>query len=832
MCTNKIFFIFRLEDSSKAFQNLLDNMTVEDGTSLQKISMNNRETVLTSLNMLFQKGLSSPELAQTIIKICVAVVENSETDFKMKSLRKMFEGKIAQEFQEFLEDKGPGHLTKLLTFAYQLIDDSLITKAGILNIWKTLSECVDLNADIGLPIMVNFIYKTQKSFEHLEGKKSIALVTSIMKKLTLHFDEIVDKSDPYKSVFIGVLEYLEKALCSSPAQQVKESKHDETLVLHTNPIEEFKVFMETKSADITKLREIISQLDALDKEVIRKLAKIFAETTKDRNDVGRLAVIINYLLKIYGKTEEETSFKEILTHTTQNSFKKLPKFHSIEEKNMNRASVLVQMSGELYNIGWLEQSKLIGCMDKLSLNEFGSKFQLETFHLLLNIVKDEMMRKNHIGKTKYYIDILDNNPNQDSTSCVLILNEILEASKKAQKLEHEHRLNEKLKCLDMYFEALTTENVTDVARKIASLMSTKKVEQDLSPMVRELIARANDDPRFFTKVTKEINKTFLINDVLLHNCQEQLLEQTQDGKNDPRIIGLSHLIGELYNNNLATEEYVKLSLDLLFGYETSSPIAVDCICVVFKTVGAKMENFCPEKLDHFFKYFQFVVSQAEKSHKTIMFTFLIDLRKKEWICHDDDAKTMIEYFLSSMCKDNVQSLAIRITHFIGSCEVIANALIKNTVEMAIFQPDAMELCGYFLRAIISKVQHYESKILNNLLMNFLKQQHSVFLIVPTENYSDLRKLLGRKTTFVTQLNRLEVVSDDFMAFWLNDKVIEILTIEDAAHLSDQFKDVLYENENVNLKLQLLTLEEKISNEIQFLTCCMKDDFEELLSANV
>jgi hypothetical protein len=790
------------------------------------------------LEMLFEKGLQSQNSVADVIAVCKLIIAHNKADYKIKNLKKLFEAKMLEGYHKALTSpEDIAVLTrrehKLTAFSIKLIEESFITTTGTINIWKAISDHIDKNPDRTLPLLTSFIKETKSEIKTIEGKKLQTTVIQLRDKIAAQLNHRL--LEDYHEDMKEALKYLDDLINTCPTtnlSETAETSNEPKVVKKVERIltveEEFVLqFKSNEAIDKVKLTTILKELSSDGKE-FKNISKIFFESVKHRDDIGKLAKEINAQLKNNHETSEDICFDKTLLNILQNSFKKLPKFDQLStEEDIESAEFLVRLTGELYNIEWIDQPKLISCMDKLALNSFGSDHQLKMFHNLLQNVEGEMVRQKQAGKCKYYLELLnttDKNKKVKFLKCVEILQRILKVTKEQD--ESDDKVEDEF---DELLEKMLKETINEVAQKLALMFSTDAAENVLI-MLAKFTSKSFENPKLYAKLVKATNSS-TFKSLVLDQCQEDFLDSTSSSKVEPKVIDLVEFIGELYNEDLAPERLVNVCMDVLFGVKSPCDVTVDSISLLIRTVRARMESSDKDKLDHYFKYFSYVVDLKEDSYRSIVFEFLIALRNNEWKCDENVAKPLVDHHVNQICEAEVPSISLKLTKLIEDSETIAIVVIRKIWEVVILKPESISLCVNLTNEMsnLELMQEDGTKLkFAELLIQFLTQRHAAFAAIPTEQFSDKIKCrLGQVIIFVAELDQLEIVSDGFMELWLDEKFIKNLNVIHAAQVSAVMSTRTDEILSVELKLKLMILDDKINEAVSKFSELIQKDINEL-----
>lgn len=87
--------------------------------------------------------------------------------------------------------------------------------------------------------------------------------------------------------------------------------------------------------------------------------------------------------------------------------------------------------------------------------------------------------------------------------------------------------------------------------------------------------------------------------------------------------------------------------------------------------------------------------------------------------------------------------------------------------------------------------------------------------VPNESFNDkIKQRLKQVIFFVASLNKLGVVTDNLIADWLDNKLLQQLTMVDLSKLSVIMATKIFDTESLKLKMLLLKLEDEVKDKVR------------------
>lgn len=105
--------------------------------------------------------------------------------------------------------------------------------------------------------------------------------------------------------------------------------------------------------------------------------------------------------------------------------------------------------------------------------------------------------------------------------------------------------------------------------------------------------------------------------------------------------------------------------------------------------------------------------------------------------------------------------------------------------------------------------------LNEVLASFIRARCDTFMSVPNELFNDkIKQRLKQVIFFVASLNKLGVVTDNLIADWLDNKLLQQLSMVDLSKLSVIVATKIFDTESLKLKMLLLKLEDEVKDKVR------------------
>lgn len=778
-----------------------------------------KDVVEKYLIRLFKKGVSDQDFHFEIIETLIETCSKVDSHFQLSHLKKLLQSLANAEFRRINQrDERTEYRINFCAFIVRLATAQLIAPSGIVNIWATLTKHFLDHFD-DLWMCIKFINQTKSLVKHCDDRKTVLILKEIPDKLKEHEKSINSESNR-----------MELEDFFSYYNSITKDKKKPTVESKSAPASSITIFDEFASIlsstfylHVPKLEDIIDRLESTD-QALRKFVKVYFDFVKHDENVRNWTMLINS--KMETKFNSELSFKKIITTLTINNIKKIPKMNHIDDpQEITQTIGVLRVTAELYNIGWIEEGKLISCMDKLSANNFETNHQLEMFHMLLKLVYQKMTKNKHVGKCRRYRDILTEDNNAISLETQKKRDDVI---KMLEKVVTVNRIEDPIEDGN-FFEAFRDENIEEFAKLVSKILMTNRAEV----MIERLIEKASNNPKLFAKLSQEIDKLSPFSGRLMKKCFDEF-KTFSIIHEDREIIKLCNFVGELYNFNVATDDMIHDCIRVLLDIKSTSDNVIVSCCALIATVGAKMETSdSKHQLNKYFNYFKYLVES--NNVRKDFFKSLIELRKNKWhakepTIDDESAKILIVEQINQLSENEVPEIAIVFIKCIKNIEV-AKFLIEKTWEIVIKKPELIEKCCSLLSVILGNIQ--DGVELNKLLANFMRARFDTFMSLPNESFNDkIKQRLEQVMYFVATLNKFEVASDDLVAEWLDEKLLKQLTMVDLSKLSFIMASKIFETESLKLKMLLLKLEDEVKDKLKQNSAEMRNSVKRLIDSKI
>jgi hypothetical protein len=414
-----------------------------------------------------------------------------------RTIEKHYEEQIASGYSNLCRTQNPKLFRKDLEICFRvlaivMLDVSLISTSSLIRIWNTIGNELQ-NGGLALQLVTLFVCNTREFVTKVEGEKSRTILENLREKLMqcIPASRTINMTDSLRETLIAIDEILH------PPKVVEPKKL---------ALEEFETLLKSKEIIRSeKLEAVLMKLNN-SKNDLKNVARAFIDSAKHRKEITKLAMQIDNSLR----ATSDFSFKENLVNYTQNALKKVHKF------DLEKVENLVILTSELYNIGWVEQPQLISCMDKLSFKNFATVNQVVMFESMLKAVKAEMIRRNHVGKCKNYIEMLtlkiSESINQSSDisfmrsqfNCIQICEEIVDEVKKSHDFDLGLKNLKKVKVVENCKETIANISYESLKKSTANLSKTiSSLEQSFDQNRKNCFQKCNELSSCFVELTPD-----------------------------------------------------------------------------------------------------------------------------------------------------------------------------------------------------------------------------------------------------------------------------------------------------------------------------------------
>lgn len=590
--------------------------------------------------------------------------------------------------------------------------------------------------------------------------------------------------------------------------------------------------------------EALGKLKIDDREKMEMFTKIFFNMFVNQNGnpvYAHLAVKINEILT------QTCSFKSTLESIALKEFNRnVDKMVTKADKNMVDSHA--RCIGELYNIGWINQTFLIACFDRLSRDSFESISHVQVFRNLLKNVSLVMSNRGHGDCEKYYKILNEKSPSMlDSFNFLMRMEtmEILESVWKTSKLSGN---NIDAISFEDILRKLTNENFGNSVCRI-KLMSVGD-EDDLKEITEVFIDHCISNPdqilisvKFFDDIkelqVKNIDGTAsTINQQLVVDCQQKFLKMTSAGfklKDLSKVMALLQLQAELFNTNVSTAENVAFYLNVLLSDHQFCDNKIVCVDYFLRAIGLKLDTENRKLLNEFFKSLKSIKNCSDYVKSSIK--KLVKHRENNWIGEDE----LIEFSLDDLnkieqsLKDLKEEEIAKKCHYFKrhvfqsetSVEEFIFILFKCNLDNSEYASKTAHLCKLIIAGEPSEMKEKFVESLNQ----FMRSRTAPFSMKATKDINEkFRQKLSSIILFNAELYAVNVINDKTMELWLMPSFLEHLSLTQISTLCLLVSPKIDESDNIHLKARLLNLE-SVLDEKFFQTCSQtKESLYEIKSS--
>ena len=174
------------------------------------------------LALFFAYGSKNPEICNFIVRFCHVIIENNETEFGKDDLKRLCSQEVLElfdeTFDELSENSPKKEIKMMIDYFEQLLGYSMLTKKGIVKIWKSVSEQIADKWFVA-QYLVTIINKSTRYVDVLEDEESGSYVEFVKEALRpLVNNARLKKIQKEMKQVIRILEPLTESTASFPLQ--------------------------------------------------------------------------------------------------------------------------------------------------------------------------------------------------------------------------------------------------------------------------------------------------------------------------------------------------------------------------------------------------------------------------------------------------------------------------------------------------------------------------------------------------------------------------------------------------------------------------------------
>lgn len=476
---------------------------------------------------------------------------------------------------------------------------------------------------------------------------------------------------------------------------------------------------------------------------------------------GQLALRINSALLI-PELDKEASFKNILIETIIKRFDSIP----VEEEVELEKRMVIALYGEMYNINWVKQATLNTFMNALKclkndysyiiflqslLKSCGMKISVNGSKELMIDIRDEVKRVLKKEEKDDHLRYLVHDALQQ-LNFIVGIREQSEQKILIPESSEKHESNKRLS-IDNLFKDMCEEAYLDVINDVKS-----KPIDNVEEFIEKLITKAiSSCAMMVAKASRDICTTTYMREILSNKCHSTFLDYMKDENKCGSTIRLLHYIGELYNLDVFTNDFINLCFEILF--EHVGEMATTGISVLLRNVGQKMEIANTQKLESYFLFFDHIIS-TEHSRRSREFKKLKALRANDW--NEHGIQHSYEDFLMLYTIENAEVEEV-IGKFHSSpveMEKFIFALWKTVLKDP--HPSYADLC--------KKLSKFNVDF-NYFLVDFLKSRCNTFANLESQHYNEAVNChLGKVEVFIAELYSMDVIPEYLFEIWVDPRL--------------------------------------------------------------
>jgi hypothetical protein len=583
--------------------------------------------------------------------------------------------------------------------------------------------------------------------------------------------------------------------CSESAYSSLREDHSKGIGIGLNEEEKFKT--------------LISEFLHGDIKNIEKFIEVFltrAMKCKSRGFIKLIGVIEEGLKKNEQSFESflrvfEMKIFELVTRLSQSEYSS-----SIERDKSLR---IILLSAETFNEGLMESDTLFACMEILFNNiGNGRDHQITMFHQLIKITLDKVVADGLQNVCKSYLDRLAKRVDTfvDSNERNLLSWEIFVTMKVLLFRTQQSRLNCPVTCFKSFLKEVSRENFIAKVGELKEKMSVDKKQLTEIVDIYIVAALANYQTAILVELGGEMKNIFARDaedftfkkylESKAHNDIKNCLADACINQKTAELIHWISLIGDLYLGNVASIYLILCALEMLLDKEVMNMKIVECINILLRKIGFKIDDESVLILDKFFLFFN-QVAETESSYRSNIYKELIKLRTNNWVLLEEEQDIeMIENLLRKLGDKNFTQIALIISGLIYKSAEVFKSFLNMLWKFIIMNPEFILKYAKLVRAISCNFQRFEAAF-----MAFLDQRNKTFRVLASGEKltTDIKTKLSTVTRFVAYCYALDCASENDFLIWLRPNFFQHFPVQDKTEIQVIVGPKVSESSNNELK---------------------------------
>jgi hypothetical protein len=640
--------------------------------------------------------------------------------------------------------------------------------------------------------------------------------------------------------FEQFMQFSNRELPKAPIKDAPVKSSAEKLsLLMSNEMREFNYILSNlNTVTPEKLDSAIEKLNVNDRAKMEMLVQVYFETFKKQNGNPVYA----YLAK---KIDEQInipncSFKNLLIAMVIGEFNNVSAFMRTKSE---KASVECHAKciGELYSIGWLDESILTACLDMLCGNNFESINHVQTFRNFINNIALDIAKHGHGGVCQKYYRMLSARQSNflEAFICSETL-EILENIWSMTKMRNAHNIDE------IFFEdilkKLTFDNIGLASSRIN--LSTVGCKDDLNQIAQVFISTCINSPDnivLYVKFLSEIKEVKVesieggvtkISDMINECCKKEFKVYAENFhlKNLPNATTILGIQSELFNSSLASFDDLKFYLNYFFEEHSFEDNKMDCLDYFLRKIGPKIDGDNKELLNEYFEKLK--SSKMSTDYVKEQVKALVAIREKHWMGEEEFIAfssidmNKIEEFLKKLKEGEVSSKSTMLKHILDSEDHIndfIHVLFKCNLENENIDLKSAHLCKLL---VSGEENEMKLKFVENL-NNFMQCRSITFSKVTNDANEKLRNKLVNIILLNAHLYSLNIIDNRTIQQWLVPSLTSHLNLSEMSKLCLLVSPRIDDSESIQLKARLLNLESAMHERLLETCSSTKSDLKSL-----
>lgn len=143
------------------------------------------------------------------------------------------------------------------------------------------------------------------------------------------------------------------------------------------------LILDLETCSIDELKHEAACIENLGREEVESFVSTFYDIAVHSQEPD---LFVGLARMIFDETSSEDFKDALVSHVITETSELLNTETMLNNNDMKIGSSAMKLVGELYNIGWIKHACLMGCIEELTIDDFGKEIQFQFFHVLIKTV--------------------------------------------------------------------------------------------------------------------------------------------------------------------------------------------------------------------------------------------------------------------------------------------------------------------------------------------------------------------------------------------------------------------------------------------------------------